>query len=250
MAQHDRIDLAHEVDFAIGPLSIRPSTREITRGDHREIIEPRVMQVLVALARAQGAVLSKDDLIETCWESRVVGEDAVNRVLSRLRKVSEGIGKGAFHVETVTRVGYRLIAEGMPAPPEPAPGHALPDRAVLLDRRWALGMLAAAALATGSGWLTLKRKPAPPAGLSNLLDKAEAALAYNTPEQNDAAVGIMQEAARRFPERAEAWGKLAIAYRQQGLNSRRSDALDIMGRAQAAARRAVEIDGDNADGAV
>lgn len=106
--EHLRIDLAHEPDFAIGSLSVHPSTRELSRFDARHVIEPRVMQVLVALYKADGAVVSKDDLALSCWEGRVVGEDAINRVISRLRRASEGIGQGAFLVQTVTRVGYRL----------------------------------------------------------------------------------------------------------------------------------------------
>ena len=44
------------------------------------------MQVLVALAAADGAIVGRDDLTRRCWEGRVVGEDAINRVISRLRR--------------------------------------------------------------------------------------------------------------------------------------------------------------------
>ena len=81
-----RIDLAHEADFKIGPITVRPSLREIWCGGHREIIDRRVMQVLVALTRARGSVVSRDDLVESCWNGVVVGEDAINNCISRLRK--------------------------------------------------------------------------------------------------------------------------------------------------------------------
>lgn len=105
----ERIDLAHERDFPLGALTVHPSTREVSQGGLRTVIEPRVMQVLVALSRANGAVVSKDDLTRQCWDGRVVGEDAINRVMSRLRRVAEE--SGAFRIETVTRVGYRLLTE-------------------------------------------------------------------------------------------------------------------------------------------
>lgn len=101
------INLAHESDFALGDLRVHPSTREVSQSGTRSVVEPRVMQVLVALTQADGAVVSKDDLLARCWEGRIVGEDAINRVMSRLRKLSEETG--AFRVETVTRIGYRLI---------------------------------------------------------------------------------------------------------------------------------------------
>jgi hypothetical protein len=48
--------LAHEPSFVIGDTEVRPATREIVNGRNIEVIEPRVMQVLVALHRAKGAV--------------------------------------------------------------------------------------------------------------------------------------------------------------------------------------------------
>jgi len=81
-------------------------------GPHaRETIEPRVMQVLVALARASGETVSRDELIDSCWEGRAVSEDAIHRVISQLRKLGGGPAGGAFEIETVTKVGYRLTSQ-------------------------------------------------------------------------------------------------------------------------------------------
>jgi DNA-binding winged helix-turn-helix (wHTH) protein len=105
------IDLAHEPDFALGRLRVRPSLREIVCDGRHETIDRRVMQVLVVLARADGGVVSRDDLIASCWESVVVGEDAITNCIVRLRKAAEATNN-AFAIETVPRVGYRLkVAE-------------------------------------------------------------------------------------------------------------------------------------------
>jgi DNA-binding winged helix-turn-helix (wHTH) protein/tetratricopeptide (TPR) repeat protein len=106
----DRIVLAREPTLRLGPLLIDPPHRHIAHEDGREeLVEPRVMQVLVALVRADGAILSRDDLIQCCWDGRIVGDDAINRVLSRLRRSAAGIGQGIFRIETLTKVGYRLV---------------------------------------------------------------------------------------------------------------------------------------------
>src|SRR5271155_633368 len=106
-----RVDLAHEPDFTLGNIEVCPSLRELAGDGWRETIDRRVMQVLVALARAKGNVVSRDDLIESCWEGVIVGDEAINRCISRLRKAAEASGK-AFTIETVSRVGYRLkVAE-------------------------------------------------------------------------------------------------------------------------------------------
>ena len=113
----EAIDLAVEPPFALGPLRVVPPLRTVEHPDGaREVLEPRVIQVLVALHGAGGAIVSRHELAERCWAGRIVGEDALNRVLSRLRRVTEGIGKDAFRIETVTKVGYRLVVPGEPAP--------------------------------------------------------------------------------------------------------------------------------------
>jgi DNA-binding winged helix-turn-helix (wHTH) protein len=91
-----------------------------------EVLEPRIMQVLVTLARRRGEVVSREDLVEECWAGRVVGEDAVSRCIARVRRLAEAYG--SFSVETIPRVGYRLIestfdtsssSETTPAPAAP-----------------------------------------------------------------------------------------------------------------------------------
>jgi TolB-like protein/DNA-binding winged helix-turn-helix (wHTH) protein/tetratricopeptide (TPR) repeat protein len=110
-----RVDLAHEPDFALGRVGIQPSRREIIVEGRHETVEPRVMRVLVALARARGGIVSREDLIESCWDGVIVGEDAIRRCISQLRKAAEASGN-AFSIETVSRVGYRLtVMEGRPA---------------------------------------------------------------------------------------------------------------------------------------
>lgn len=101
------MQLAHQPAFSLGTLEVRPPTCEVVSPSGREVVQPRVMQVLVTLAQAGGAVLSRDDLIATCWGGRVVSEDAITLVMMKLRKLAERSG-GAFAVETVPRVGYRL----------------------------------------------------------------------------------------------------------------------------------------------
>ncbi len=92
---NSRISLAHEASARLGPLVIEPALRRIAHDDGRQqIVEPRVMQVLVALIRASGQIVSRDDLMMSCWHGVVVGEDAINRVMGRVRRLADGIGDG------------------------------------------------------------------------------------------------------------------------------------------------------------
>jgi DNA-binding winged helix-turn-helix (wHTH) protein/TolB-like protein len=104
--QNQPVDLAREAAFTLGTVEVRPATREVVAGGVHEVLEPRVMQVLVALARRRGEVVSRDTLILSCWGGRAVGDDAINRCIARIRRLSET--HGGFSLETIARVGYRL----------------------------------------------------------------------------------------------------------------------------------------------
>ncbi len=157
------IDLARSAMFRIGVLEVDPPLRRVSTG---ETLEPRVLQVLVALARADGAVVSRDALIASCWDGRIVGDDSITRVIGRLRKLAEDFGEGAFRIETVPKVGYRLVGTVEPvtvvAPPPssassiataPVQSLPLPDPrlAAAPPRRWVVPALAAAGVAAVIG---------------------------------------------------------------------------------------------------
>lgn len=108
------VDLAATPPFGIGGLQVDPPIRQLNYADgEAETLEPRVVETLVALYRADGAVLSREDLLVACWRGTVVGEDAIQRVIQRLRKVAGRAG--SFKIETITKVGYRLITQASEA---------------------------------------------------------------------------------------------------------------------------------------
>ncbi len=156
----DPVRLAAEPDFALGELAIHPSVREVVRDGRRHQVEPRVMQVLVALARANGAVVSRDELIHRCWDDRVVGEAAINRCIFKLRELADaGGGTASFHIETIARVGYRLEAidgAGRVLPPA--------DTTPPARRRVPLVAIGAAlaAVLIAATWLVLRGTPPVP----------------------------------------------------------------------------------------
>lgn len=171
-------DLAHESDFRLGRTQVRPSILQVRRAAKAaQPLEPRVMQVLVVLARADGDVVSRSELIERCWDGRVVGDNAINRVISRLRQLAAGTCCGDFAIETIPRVGYRLkpghavAADGDEPLPlgnatQESPSRAMasaapgPHAAQLPARRHWLKAALAAAVAGGLGgaaWLAWQR---------------------------------------------------------------------------------------------
>ncbi len=103
-----RIELAREPDFALGDLRVRPSRRELSGDGARHLLQPRVMQVLVALARSPNEVVSQKELISRCWSGLTVSDDAVGRCIGQLRRLAASWPSPPFSVETIPGVGYRL----------------------------------------------------------------------------------------------------------------------------------------------
>ena len=160
------VDLAREADFALGASRVSPSTRKVLRGVDRELLEPRAMQVLVALFQANGRVVSRDELISRCWEGRIVGEDAINRAIGRLRRLSEADHEASFVIETIPRVGYRLLIRQPLAATEAGSAGGLPaaepkNRAVT-PVFIAAAAIAVAAVAATLFWIRPAPGPAQP----------------------------------------------------------------------------------------
>jgi adenylate cyclase len=113
------IDLAREADLRLGSALVRPSLGEVVAAGQTIRLQARVMQVLVALARADGEVVSRDELLASCWGGLAIGDDAINRCIGRLRRLSDEEAPGAFTIGTLRRIGYRLSQAADLASPPP-----------------------------------------------------------------------------------------------------------------------------------
>src|SRR5919106_524916 len=126
-----RIDLASEPEFSLGSMRVRPAERAVSVNGERRSLQPRVMKVLVALANARPEVVSRDRLIELCWDGRVVGDDALNRCVLALRHLAQEFTPPPFAIETVPRVGHRLVEAPMEGGASSSAAPRLPAKAAM-----------------------------------------------------------------------------------------------------------------------
>lgn len=131
------IQLALEPDFRLGEMAVRPSGLEVVVEGERRTLEPRVMEVLVALARLAGEVVSRDELVAACWNGRSVSDDAINRTIVKVRRIARLAASPSFAVETIPRVGYRLVVSSLP------PGLSKPPAGRRHSRAFLLGVVVA-----------------------------------------------------------------------------------------------------------
>lgn len=92
----------------VGPWTATPALNLLERGTQQIKIEPRAMDVLVVLARHDGAVVSVEELIASAWKGAVVGDGSVYLAIRQLRQVLDDPADGVRYIETIPKRGYRL----------------------------------------------------------------------------------------------------------------------------------------------
>lgn len=257
-------DLARHAPFVLGGLAIDPPARRISVGPHSEMLEPRVMRVLVALGEVPGHVLSRDDLIEQCWDGQIVGDKAITRAISLLRHAIDRLARGAVHIETIAKVGFRIVVDTPAADTERTgilafagiqPGNALQAQAAAprSTANWTRRAAAVALVAAGAaasigftGWVRTKRHVPDPRA-RDLFMRGQMQLKAWEIGSIRQAIAYNKQAVELDPDFADAWGALAISY-VHGLDGLTGEAKAAYpGLVRSAAERALALDPDQAE---
>jgi DNA-binding response OmpR family regulator len=98
--------------LAVGDLELDPAAHVVRRGGRAVDVTSKEFSLLEYLARRQGDVVSKTELIEHVWDFAYEGDLNVVEVhISHLRaKVDKPFHRRS--IQTVRGVGYRLVADG------------------------------------------------------------------------------------------------------------------------------------------
>ncbi|WP_299801883.1 winged helix-turn-helix domain-containing protein [uncultured Shewanella sp.] len=79
-------------------------------GDKEVRLEPKTMMILQYLASRAGEVVTRAELFELFWPNQVVTEDALNRVMSNLRRLFNEDANQPRFILTIRKVGYKVVA--------------------------------------------------------------------------------------------------------------------------------------------
>ncbi len=100
--------------FRLGDWEVKPLLGTLSaRGETRRL-EPRVMTVLVCLAEHAGDPVTRDQFNEEVWRGRVVSDEVLSRSISLLRTALDDSAREPRYIQTLTSIGYRLIADVAP----------------------------------------------------------------------------------------------------------------------------------------
>ena len=98
-------------EFSLGEWRICSSEGAIYSGEKNKHVEPKALSVLMALAKANGQVVSREKLLDEVWPNQVVGDDVINSSIATLRKALGDNRKTNRYIQTVPKKGYKLVRD-------------------------------------------------------------------------------------------------------------------------------------------
>ena len=100
---------ARSYDF--GPFRVDLAKRLLFRDGELVALTPKAFETLVVLVQNNGAVLLKEELIESVWPDTVVEEGSLNRNISTLRRALGESPNDHKYIVTVPGRGYRFVGQ-------------------------------------------------------------------------------------------------------------------------------------------
>ena len=101
--------------FRMADCIVRPDRGSIARpGEDAEFVEPKLMEVLLHLAAADGELVERRELLDAHWHEGADCDGALTRVVCALRRALGDDSRHPRFIGTVHKHGYRLLVHAKP----------------------------------------------------------------------------------------------------------------------------------------
>ena len=122
MSHGDTTEQLVRQGFSLDAYRVYPTLNRVEGPEQTVRLEPRIMAVLVCLARRGGELVSRDDIFREVWGPGGATDDVLSRAISAIRRALGESSRAARLVETIPKAGYRLtvmpvLLEALPSPP-------------------------------------------------------------------------------------------------------------------------------------
>ena len=97
--------------WVFAPFRLDPGNARLWRDTEAVALPPKAFAVLDHLVRHAGRLVTKEDLLDAVWQRRFVSESVLKGCINELRKALGDDPKSPRYIATVSRRGYRFIAE-------------------------------------------------------------------------------------------------------------------------------------------
>lgn len=102
--------LAIRPSYHLGPYVLDRIGYRLLQGSRALDLTPKLLDVLFCLADRAGALVTKEELLDTVWPGANVADNALAQAVSELRGVLGDDPAAPRFIRTIARRGYRLIA--------------------------------------------------------------------------------------------------------------------------------------------
>ena len=99
------------LDFRFASFEIDVARQELRRAGAVVHIEPQVFDLIVYLIQHRDRIVTKDELIDTIWQSRFVSEAALSSRISAARRALGDSGNDQSLIRTLRKRGFRFVGE-------------------------------------------------------------------------------------------------------------------------------------------
>lgn len=93
----------------VGDLALDPAKRRFTVDGDPVALTPTEMSIIELLMRRAGDVVSKAEILDSCWDWAFDGDVNIVEVYIRYLRRKIDIPYDRKHIETVRGAGYRLV---------------------------------------------------------------------------------------------------------------------------------------------
>src|SRR6266542_3579356 len=97
--------------YEFGPFRLDPGEGRLLRGDLTVALTPKAFETLALLVQRSGHLVKKDELIERVWHDTIVEESNLNVIIHTLRKALGDDPTQSKYIATVSKRGYRFVAD-------------------------------------------------------------------------------------------------------------------------------------------
>lgn len=101
-------------EYLLGPFKIKGSQNLVIHNDEEIVVLPKVMSLLLHFCQNSGEVLTFDALNHAIWPNEVVGDNSIYNLVGQLRKILGDKASNPTYIQTISKVGYKLLVEATP----------------------------------------------------------------------------------------------------------------------------------------
>ncbi|MEM9529288.1 MAG: winged helix-turn-helix domain-containing protein [Pseudomonadota bacterium] len=143
-------------DFYLGRWLVSPPRCLVIDEDAEQRVSPRSMAVLKTLADARGEVVTRETLFDAVWPNAEVSDDALTQCIGELRRAFGDQARNSRQIETIPKVGFRVIEPVRPAAEAQVDAVRAPARSI---GRWSAAAITLLALLVAAAALSDRWSP-------------------------------------------------------------------------------------------